>query len=86
MPSGFMTISPGAVGEEKRAHGENLDKSMLYRMTAISKKNLNVHVRPFEKTVFGGRFNSLSVSVYVCTCISIWEESASMDLTELRRS
>jgi hypothetical protein len=41
------------------AHVENLDKSMLYRMTTISKNFKNVYVRPYEKTVFGGRLASL---------------------------
>ncbi len=41
-------------------------------MNAISEIFKNVYAVPFEKTGFGGRFNSCT-SVYVGTCISMWE-------------
>jgi hypothetical protein len=70
-----LTISPSTVGEKQIAYGENLDISMLYPMTAVSKNTrMYKYVRPFEKTIFeadltfnslGGRFAFLSAYVHV---------------------
>jgi hypothetical protein len=64
MPSGFMKISPSTV-VEKKLLTVRIYINMLYRMTVISKKLKNVYVSPFEKTVFGGGFASLSVYLHV---------------------